>query len=88
MPPMDMREINAKLADEINVEALRDPTSPYAGKYVGIANGKVIIASDNLDEVAEHLDRLRVDPENAFCIFAGYDYDTPEMIWALSQWHV
>jgi len=43
---------NQELARRINQEARNDPMSPYAGKFVGIANGQVVVVADNWrDEV-------------------------------------
>jgi hypothetical protein len=42
--------MNWELADRINAEAKRDPHSPYAGKFVGIANGRVVAVADTWRE--------------------------------------
>ena len=39
----EVQKVNRELAERINREARKDPTSPYAGKYVGIANGEVVV---------------------------------------------
>src|SRR5205809_154179 len=41
---------NERLARQINQEARQDPGSPYAGKLVGIANGKVVVVADTWQE--------------------------------------
>jgi hypothetical protein len=41
-----IREANRKLAREINHEARSNPQSAYSGKFVGIANGRVIETKD------------------------------------------
>ena len=42
-------ELNREEARRIRQEVLADPTSPYAGKFVGIANGQVVFVGDDRD---------------------------------------
>lgn len=72
---------NQRLARQINQEARADAASPYAGKYVGIANGKVVVIADNLDEVAKQLRQADPDPARTLCFEAGLDYDAVQEIW-------
>lgn len=76
-----IREINQRLATQINEEALKNPHSPYAGKFVGIANGKVVVVADTLDAMGRRLRQIEPDPNKTFCIEAGIDYDQPVEIW-------
>jgi hypothetical protein len=49
---MDDREalrLNKELGQRIRQEVLADPSSPYAGKVVGIANGEVVFVGDDRD---------------------------------------
>ena len=39
-------EINRALAERINQEARDNPHSPYAGKFVGLANGQVVATAN------------------------------------------
>jgi hypothetical protein len=71
---------NAELARQINEEARRNPQSPYAGKFVGIANGQVVVASADLQEVGRYLDGLPIDPLETFVVEASRDYDRVEYI--------
>ncbi len=82
MPPplTPMQQRNRELADEINREALANPQSPYAGKYVGIWNGQVVVATDNLDELDRRLREVAADPQDTFWIEASRDYDEPEYV--------
>ena len=73
---------NAELARQINQEARRDPTSPYAGKLVGIANGQVVVVADTWREVANRLRQAEPDPTNCYCIEASADYEQVEEIWS------
>lgn len=72
---------NAELARRINQEARRDPTSPYAGKLVGIANGHVVVVANTWPEVASRLRDAEPDPKKCYCIDASADYDQLEQIW-------
>jgi hypothetical protein len=65
---------NRALARAINEEARRDPQSPYAGKYVGIANGQVVVVTDDLNELARRLREADPDPRNTFWVEASCDY--------------
>ena len=73
---------NRELAERINAETLRDPHSIYRGKFVGIANGQIVVVSDDLDEIAKRLLEAEPDPRKTFCIEAGRDYDAVEFIWS------
>jgi hypothetical protein len=73
---------NAELARKIQEEARRDPTSPYAGKLVGIANGQVVVVADSWREVAERLRQAEPDPMKCYCIEASAAYEPVEEIWS------
>jgi hypothetical protein len=74
--------VSLKLATrQINLEARRDPSSPYTGKFVGIANGRVVVVADNLDDVAAQLRSVEPDPSKTFCIEASLDYDAVQDVW-------
>jgi hypothetical protein len=78
-----MASINEELARQINQEARQDPTSPYAGKKVGIANGRVVIVADTWREMAERLRQVEPDPAKCYCIEASADYRRVEDVWTL-----
>ena len=42
-------ELNREVARRILQEVQADPSSPYAGKVVGIANGQVVVVGDDLN---------------------------------------
>ena len=77
-----VQELNQELARRINEEALRDPKSPYFDKFVGIVDGQVVMVAESLDEVDARLRAMPIEPERTFVIQAGFDYDTPDEIWA------
>lgn len=74
--PNDVYAINSELARRINEEARRDPTSPYAGKFVGIVSGRVVAVTDNLDDLLCRLEEVEPDPNKCFCLEASADYDS------------
>lgn len=76
-------EINRELARKINEEARSNPQSPYANKFVGIANGQVAVVGDDLDEVIRQLRQSARDPRECFFVEASHDYGTTEEIWGL-----
>lgn len=79
-----VREINEELATRINEEARRDPNSPYANKFVGIANGQVVVVSDDFDDMIRRLEQIEPDPTKTFGVEASYDYSIVEEIWRLA----
>src|SRR4051794_15418091 len=82
MPPMtETQKRNSELADKINQEALANPQSPYAGKFVGIANGEVVAVADTLDAVSRALRELEPDSTRCFIVEASRDYGVVEEIW-------
>jgi hypothetical protein len=80
-----IRHLNEALAEKINEEALRNPQSPYANKFVGIANGQIVVVADSLDEMARRLRQIEPDPARTFCIEPGWDYTQVECIWSLDH---
>jgi hypothetical protein len=77
-------ELNRALAEQINREARANPQSPFAGKYVGIANGQVVVVADKLSEVARTLRQTEPDPARTFIVEASRDYGAIEYIWELN----
>ena len=75
-----VQEINRQLADRLYAEAQRDPQSPYAGKKVGIANGKVFVVADDWNEIDRELELAEPDPAKTFCIDMAADYQKTEYI--------
>jgi hypothetical protein len=58
-------KLNRELAQRIHREALADPSSPYAGKVVGIANGEVVLVGD--DRETTHRRLLEIEPNTWRC---------------------
>jgi len=78
-----VQDLNRQLARRINQEARGNPQSPYANKFIGIANGQVVVVADDLDEMAHRLRQLEPDPTKTFCVEASRDYSVVETIWGL-----
>jgi len=79
-----VQKLNRELAQIINNEARSNPHSPYAGKFVGLANGQEVVVAECLEEVVQSLRKVEPDPQRTFCIEAGLDYDTVQTIWGVS----
>ncbi len=80
-----VREQNRELAERINREARENPDSPYAGKFVGITGGQVVVVADTLREVSQHLRQIEPDPAKCYCIEVSADYDKVCEVWGLSS---
>ena len=79
-----IQELNRDLADQLAKEGLNNPQSPYFGKFVGIANGQVVVVADDLDEMASRLRRIESDSSKTFGVEVGRDYDVVEEILTLA----
>jgi hypothetical protein len=78
-----VQQRNRELASRINDESRANPESAYAGKFVGLAGGQVVVVADSLDEVVERLRQVETDAQRTFCIEAGLDYEAVQSIWRL-----
>lgn len=79
-----IQELNRDLARRINAEARSNPQSPYVNKFVGIANGQVIVVTDDLDELARRLRQAEPDPSRTFGVEASRDYTEVHEIWGVN----
>ncbi|MSU76810.1 MAG: hypothetical protein EXS16_01815 [Gemmataceae bacterium] len=77
-------DLNRELASRINAEAHNNPQSPYANKFVGIANGKVVVVADDLDELDRQLRIAEPDPKKCCGAEARRDYTEVHEIWRLT----
>lgn len=77
-------ELNREFADKLAEEGRNNPESPYAGKFVGIANGNVVAVADDWDELDRRLRQIEPDPSKTIGVEVGRDYTAVEEIWALS----
>jgi len=85
MPPAKtVQELNREAASKLVDAARNDPRSAYLGKFVGIANGQVVVIADNWDELASRLRQAEPDPDKSFGVEVGLDYDAVQEIWSLA----
>ena len=70
-----IRTINRRLALKIKREGKEDPKSPYAKRYVGIANGKVVVIAKTLDEMSKTLRKIEPDVSKCLGVDLVGDYD-------------
>jgi hypothetical protein len=54
-----------------------------AGKWVGLANGKVVIVSEDIDEVDQILDEIEPDKRRVFIVDTSRDPNEIEYIWEM-----
>jgi hypothetical protein len=76
-----VQDLNRELARKINEEARTNPQSPYANKFVGIANGQVVVVADDPNELSRRLRQIEPDPNKCFAVEASRDYTEIHEIW-------
>jgi hypothetical protein len=77
----EVQKQNRELAERINEEARNDPNSPYAGKWVGIANGQVVVVTDDPESLYYRLKEIEPDPRRVYGVDAGHDPNKVEYVW-------
>jgi hypothetical protein len=75
-----IQQLNQDLADKIMQESRRAPRA-YLGKFVGIANGRVILVTDDLKELARQLQDAEPDANKTFVVEPGLDLSKVDEIW-------
>jgi pyruvate dehydrogenase complex dehydrogenase (E1) component len=80
--PTTIQDLNRELGLKINAEARSNPHSPYANKFVGIANGQVVAVADTLQEMVRQLRQVEPDPMRTLCVEASEDLDEVHEIWS------
>ena len=75
----EQRQLDAEFGMRINRETRANPNSPYAGKYVVVANCEVVTVADSLDEMRANILALGLNPRESFYVEASANYDEP--IW-------
>lgn len=76
----EQQRLNAEFGMRLNRETRANPDSPYAGKYVVIANCEIVTVADSLEEMRANILALGLNPRETFFIEASADYDTPMWI--------
>jgi hypothetical protein len=69
-----IRAINERLARRIRREG-KDPKSPYANRFVGLANGKVVVIADSLTDASRSLRKIEPDGSKCYLVDVAADYD-------------
>ena len=77
-------EANRDLALRIKSEARSNPQSPYAGKFVGLANGQVVVVADDYEEMSAKLRKAEPDPRKCYGLEASEDLDQVHEIWSFA----
>ena len=68
-----VNDVKRELARRINQDARSNPQSPYANKFVGIANGQVVVVADDWNEMAQQLRQAEPDVSRCFALEASRD---------------
>lgn len=76
----EQQRLNAELGMQINRETRANPGSPYAGKYVVIADCEIVAVVDSLDAVTAHIKNAGLKLGESFFVEASADYETPMWI--------
>ncbi|MBI3822816.1 MAG: hypothetical protein HY289_09070 [Planctomycetes bacterium] len=79
-----IQEINRELADKIVIQAQGDPRA-FGGKFVGLANGQIVIATDDLDELDRRLGQAEPDAARTYIVEIGLDTSKVHEIWSPQQ---
>ena len=78
-----IQQLNRELGDKVLADAQQNPRA-YPGKFVGIANGKVVVVTNDLNELVRRLDEVEPDPVNTFGVEIGRDYSKVYEIWEVA----
>ena len=78
-----VQQLNRELANKL-IEEAKQNTSAFAGRFVGIANGKVVVVTDDLDELVRRLDEAEPDSTRTFWVEIGRDYSKVIEIWEMT----
>jgi len=77
----EVQERNRELANRIREEARNDPHSPYAGKFVGIVDGQVVLVTEDIHLLLRRLLEIETDPRRVFYVDPHHDPKKVEYIW-------
>jgi len=76
-----VQRVNQELADRLMTEARQNPPSGGAGQFVGIANGQVVVVTNDLNELVRRLNEVEPDTRKTCCIEPGRDLSKFHEIW-------
>jgi hypothetical protein len=72
-----------ELARSVSREARADPNSPYAGKYIGILDGEVVVIADSPEDGLRELRKFGADPNEGLLVDTSVDHDVLHEIWGM-----
>jgi hypothetical protein len=75
-----VRALNERLARKIRREGQANPKSPYTSRFVGLANGKVVVIADTLTEMHRQLLKIEPDPLKRYGVDVAADYSRVEEV--------
>ena len=75
-----IRSLNERLARKIRHEGKQNAKSPYANRFVGIANGEIVVIADSMREMVTRLRKIEPDPSRRYGVDVAADYDRVEEI--------
>lgn len=78
-----IQQLNRELADKLIADAKQN-SAALAGEFVGIANGKVVVVSDDLNEIVRQLEQAEPDSSKTFVVEPRRDYTKVCEIWGIS----
>lgn len=78
---LDATAENERVAKQIRLETRSNPRSPYAGKFVGLVNGQIVVIAATLSEASDRLTELEPDHTRCYCVDTNADYDRIDEIW-------
>ena len=83
MPALNsIQQLNRELSDKIVEEVGRTPNA-YPGKFVGIANGQVVVVTDDLKELVRQLRVAEPDASKRCVVEPGLDTAEVHAIWEI-----
>ena len=77
-----IQRLNRDLGDKVLEDAKQNPQA-YPGKYVGIANGQVVVVTDDLSELVRRVKEVEPDPAKTFGVEIGRDYEKVYEVWEI-----
>jgi hypothetical protein len=78
---ISIRQQDLEPARKISREARADSYSPYAHKYAGILDGKVVVIADSPEEGIQKLRQIEPDRTRGLLAEADPDHDSVHDIW-------
>ena len=81
MVNVQVSEQDLELARSISREVRTDPKSRYAGKYVGILDGKGVVIADSPEEGLRQLRKIEPDRDKGLLVDTSVDHEGVHEVW-------